>query len=1475
MENSDINIIDKYQKKTQIEHILCRPDTYIGSINIQEEMMWIYENNNIKKKLIEYVPGLYKIFDEILVNAFDHWRNFPNIVDEIRINIDKENNKITVINNGPGIDVVEHPTYNVYIPEMLFGELLTSTNYNDNIKRTTGGRNGYGAKLTNIFSTFFSIETIDLPRKLKFYQEYKNNLSEKSDPVIESINKIKTAYTKIEFIPDLKKFNLNNLTDDIISLLVKRIYDIAGLSNKLKVYYNNIKLEINNFKKYIELYDFSDSLLGVNDDTSNELDNEVDKINSLSIYEENERWKCYIKYIPDIGFEQISFVNGICTYNGGNHVDYIVNQIIKKLEVVLLKKNKDLKIKNSLIKDQMVIFIDSIIENPVFTSQTKESLKSKVTEFGSTIDLSDKFIKKLSSSGIIENLINLSKLKEDSILKKTDGKKTTTIKGIPKLEDANWAGDKKKSIQCKLILTEGDSAKALAMAGRSVIGSDKYGVFPLKGKLLNVRDATSKQILENEEIINLKKILGLQHNKNYNNLSDLRYGGIIIMCDQDSVTDDTPLLLKIKNEIVIKRIDSICEKWDTYNNKYCGHTDYEVWTDKGWTKIKKVIKHRVYKKIYRVITNTGVVDVTEDHSLLDNNSQIISPKDVSSNTILLNSFPKLFTNYDYKIKFDELMIMSLFFINGSCNKISICDCFCRLNIKNWWIENDDLDLLKYIKNYLEDQYLIKFKIKKEFNKQKLYLDDNSIKSNIFIDKYIKLFYNPTKVIPKEILNSNILIREKFLNILFNYNYSFCSDDKICIQSVYLLLKSLNYDISIYYNHKKGIYSLDKRKYNYLNIIDLGYKDEYVYDLETENHHFQAGIGEIIVHNTDGFHIKGLLINFFHYFWPSLLLFNNFINTLATPIVKATHKKEILSFYNFNDYLNWKMNNDTKGFIIKYYKGLGTSTKNEAKEYFTDIDKKLISYHYDKSYDNNDNIEDLIYKKHNEKTYNNGILNKYEDISTESITLAFEKTRSNDRKIWLKNYNKDNIININEKSVPISDFINKELIHFSNDDINRSIPHIMDGLKPSTRKILFSAFMRKLFTAKDEIKVSQLSGYVSDKTCYHHGEMSLNAAIIGMAQNFVGSNNINLLYPSGQFGTRLTGKDYASPRYIYTYLEELTKYIFRKEDEPILKYIDDDGISVEPECYYPILPMILVNGSEGIGTGFSTYIPQYNVLDIIDNIYLLMENKELKKLKPYYKNFKGNIEEVNENDFVVRGVYHRLKKDTIQITELPVGIWTLNYKEFLEKKSEKSKTQLIESYKSNYTDDTINFTIVMNEELIDKYINNNSLEQKLKLTKSIKQSNMHIYNHQGIIKKYHSVNEIIEEFYEVRLNVYEIRKKYNIEKYSNELNILEWKIKFINDILNNKIVIYKQKKDDIINKLVEYSYPKLENDTYDYLTNMQLFSLTYEKIEELEKKYKEKNLELEKIKTTSNIEQWKHELHEFIIQYNVWINKNKL
>jgi DNA topoisomerase-2 len=510
--------------------------------------------------------------------------------------------------------------------------------------------------------------------------------------------------------------------------------------------------------------------------------------------------------------------------------------------------------------------------------------------------------------------------------------------------------------------------------------------------------------------------------------------------------------------------------------------------------------------------------------------------------------------------------------------------------------------------------------------------------------------------------------------------------------------------------------------------------------------------------------------------------------------------------------------------------LGTSTGKEFREYFKE--KKIVGF-------------------------------EMGEESEDTIDKIFNKKRADDRKEWLRNYDRNSYLNTCNSSIKYEEFINKELIHFSKYDCDRSIPNIMDGLKISLRKILFSAFKKNLTT---EIKVAQFSGYISEQSCYHHGEASLNAAIIGMAQNFVGSNNINLFMPNGQMGTRLMGgQDSASERYIYTQLSKITRCIFSFKDDDILTYLNDDGTQVEPIYYAPIIPMVLVNGSKGIGTGFSTNILCYNPLDII----LYLKNKILKitnniQFVPYYDGFQGEISQVNENHFIVKGKYEIVGIDKIRITELPVGFWTNDFKEYLEELSDgvDSKTgkkiiPIVKDYDDMSKDTTIDFTVTLQKGKLEE-LGDEGIYKQFKLISSMTTTNMHLFDAEDKLKKYSSIVEIIDDYFLKRLEMYSIRKQYLINHVEKELLLLKNKVMYIQENLDGTIDLRKKSREEI-NKMLSDKKYELINDDYKYLTKMPMDCVTEENVVKIENEYKTKNDELIVLINTTPEEMWLSEL----------------
>jgi DNA topoisomerase-2 len=410
---SNKTIEETYQKKSQLEHILLRPDTYIGSTEPLTQNMFILSpaDERIIQKEITYTPGLYKIFDEILVNAADNKQRDPSM-DRLEISIDASTSTISVLNNGKGIPVVMHKEHKCYVPTLIFGHLLTGSNFDDGEKKTTGGRNGYGAKLANIFSREFVVECVDVNEGKKFRQVFKDNMKPMEPDVTNcSPSELKKGdSTKITFVPDLERFHMRHLDEDTVGLLSKRAYDIAGsMANKegkkLAVYLNGKKLPVKDFKSYLALFE---------------------GVTPPSAYEKiGDRWEVGVS-MSEGSFTQISFVNAIATTKGGGHVNYITDQVTKFLAAAVKKKNKGgTEIKPAQIKNHLSVFVNCLVENPTFDSQTKENLTTRPASFGSEAKLNDKFLKQVEKCGVVDAIMSYAKFKQNQALKRKGGTKKT------------------------------------------------------------------------------------------------------------------------------------------------------------------------------------------------------------------------------------------------------------------------------------------------------------------------------------------------------------------------------------------------------------------------------------------------------------------------------------------------------------------------------------------------------------------------------------------------------------------------------------------------------------------------------------------------------------------------------------------------------------------------------------------------------------------------------------------------------------------------------------------------------------------------------------------------------------------------------------------------------------------------------------------------------------------------------------------
>lgn len=1146
-----------YKKLSQREHILQLPDTYIGSRDSHREYRWVWDatSGRMQWREVTFNPGLFKIFDELIVNALDHVVRQSAAKEKAarvsRIVVTVTPTTFNIYNDGEGIPVTVHPEYKVMVPELIFGHLLTSSNYDEGAEKVVGGKNGYGAKLTNIYSREFTVRTFD--GKLMYEQVFRDNMAEVGKPAMKKVAKGPAQFTEICAVPDVARFFGEGATEipaDMLAVLHTRVVDAAAIAaaNGCRVFFSDsladgataAAIPVTSFEQYVRL--FTEEGVPV-------------------FYERcGPRWEIAAVLtrhlhadtsaggVPDD--RHISFVNGIFTRRGGKHVDCVARAV---LTTFCEGPGKKLDLKPAQLKDAVTFFVNATIVNPSFDSQTKETLTTPVAKFGSVFKVSDTLVTKLAKEGgLLEEAQAVLDARLSREAKKSDGRKAATVRGIPKLEDATLAGTA-KSGECTLILTEGDSAASTAISGLKVVGRERYGVFPLKGKILNVKDATIAKKTANEELTRIKRILGLEHGKHYKDVKSLRYGKIMIMTDQD---------------------------------------------------------------------------------------------------------------------------------------------------------------------------------------------------------------------------------------------------------------------------------------------------------------------------VDGSHIKGLLINLFHTEWPELLSMG-FVCSLMTPLLKATRGSTTRSFYNATEYEKWLASaegNNGRGWSIKYYKGLGTSTAAEARDYFTSMN--VVRFAWDEG-------------------------------SDVCIDLAFNKKRADDRKEWLATYDRERVLEIpaGGTEVTYTRFINDELIHFSNADNLRSLPHVMDGLKPSQRKILWAARKRNLVS---EIKVAQLAGYVSEHAAYHHGEMSLTAAIVGMAQNFVGSNNLNLLAPNGQFGTRLQGgEDSASPRYIFTALEPIQNTLFSKADDPALSWLEDDGTRVEPEYYTPVLPMLLVNGAVGIGTGFSTEILAHNPRDLVaalrQRLLGVVTDLTDMRLSPWWDGFRGPVTVSTDGKKVfTRGIYEFLNDETnrVRITELPVGVWTKDYKAFLEEMitgegrgavaaggagDAASATRLVKSFQEAYNDVDVEFLVTLDPEYFHEARTFPAeFEKRFKLINSTSTTNMVAFDCDGHIRRFASVGEILETFYIKRLGGYVARKANELARMDAEIVELDARVRFVKGVVAGTLVVANAEDDALLASLKAHTLPPLslpeEPDNlraYEYLLRMRVDRLKAAAVLELEGELAALQEQRDELAAKSAETLWLADLETFSAAYDVF------
>jgi DNA gyrase/topoisomerase IV subunit B len=1607
--------LSKYQKMTDKEHILKKPDTYIGSIEMTEASTFVYDSvtSSIVERTIHYIPGLYKLFDEGAVNSRDHFVRQeqairdakPNALPVTCIEFEiSEDGTISITNDGNGIDVAQHPEHKLWIPEMIFGHLRTSTNYDENKKeKIVGGKNGFGFKLVLIWSSWGRVETVDHVRGLKYIQEFKNNLDEICPPKITKCTTTK-PYTKVSFRPDYARFGVEGLTPDMRALFEKRVYDIAAITDKtVKVKYNGAVIPVKHFQQYIDLY------IGAKGETKR-------------IYEApDSRWEYVVSLAPHGEFQQVSFVNGIYTQKGGKHVEYIMNQIVRKL-TEYIKAKKKVDVKPTTIKEQLAIFLRCDIDNPSFSSQSKDEMGTAVASFGSTCKVSDDFIEKLAKMGVMDAACALTEVKENKAAKKTDGTKTRTIRGIPKLIDANYAGTE-KSAQCTIIFCEGDSAKAGIVSGLSREDRNLIGVYPMKGKMMNTRGEAVKKIAENNEITEIKQILGLEVGRKYTPDDvkyRLRYGKVLFMTDQDldgshikglginMFQNEWASLTEIPGFIGFMNTPILKAKKGTQEKVFYSEGEYRAWKEasesteggsgashtqpSGWSvKYYKGLGTSTGKEFKEYFEHKKIVDFTHSGEACDNAIDMVFNKkraDDRKTWLATYSRDRYLDTLQPSVTYQK-------FINDEMIHFSKYDC--DRSIPNL-MDGLKISLRKILFSAFKKNLKSEIKVAQfsgyvsehsgyhhgeaSLNAAIVGMAQNFVGSNninLFepngqfgcIDPETPVFlWNGTIEKAKNIKVGDKLIGDdgecRTVSKLTEgvdemYEVSNGNMDNYTVNSHHIL--------TVYYSGHKSIFWKESSKSWHMSYFDDTTKKV-------------KSISSSTVETATGKHFnKSRLSKEDAY--KKVLEFSNTvpdnnifdINVQQYLSLPSSVKKNVKGIIN-TSVIQWEEQElPIDPYILGLWLGDGMSKCNAFASMDTEIIKswaiwtdtigceichvKNIPPHENHSFyirrrgSSKETIPSIGDATHSRANCIGCLTSKH---ICNACDWTFEK-QNNYIKGEGKNSNGHNVVNLNpvtelfkkhnlynNKHVPDKYIVNSEenrlkllagMIDTDGCLKKQNDCYCYEISQCEKRKYLLESFRiiagslgfrAKLLKAANNMFSLLITGdnihkipvklprkqIINQKRLRNNYTHQIEIKSIGRGP-FCGWNiDKNERFLLGDFtithNTRLQGgSDSASERYIFTQLNKLTRLIYRSEDDAILTYLDDDGQSVEPIYYVPIIPMVLVNGTKGIGTGFSTEIMCYNPSQIIAYIKYKLAGASASTpaptIEPFYKNFKGTIRRVGDTKYLLKGCYTILDDKKIRITELPVGTWTDNYKKFLEnliepphtaaggkdKDSTAHTAPIVKEYNDMSTDTHVDITVTMAANIIKTYSEKatefecNMLEKVLGLYTTQSTTNMNLFDAKEKLVKYSNAEEIVDSYSITRLEFYGKRKDALIAALRKELMVLSNRARYITELLEDTIDLRRKTNKQLVDLLKERKYDSMDakdaskdengedesscGQGYKYLLKLPMDSVSEENVKKLLNEKEKKEKELSELSSKTVEQMWMKDLEELEVEYN--------
>lgn len=598
---------------------------------------------------------------------------------------------------------------------------------------------------------------------------------------------------------------------------------------------------------------------------------------------------------------------------------------------------------------------------------------------------------------------------------------------------------------------------------------------------------------------------------------------------------------------------------------------------------------------------------------------------------------------------------------------------------------------------------------------------------------------------------------------------------------------------------------------------------------------------------DGSHIAGLIINFVHHLLPKLLQTKpDFIRRIVTPLLKATHKQtgDQYCFFSQQELDVWLATADRSRYNLKYYKGLGTSTSKEAKELFAELDRHTV------------------------------ILEPTEQ-SCQAISHFFDECHVSERKRMLTD-DYDPTVSVNWLGkVGIDDFLRKEMVHFSHYHVHRALPSAIDGLTPARRKALFYFLGQK---PGKELRVAQAAAGVAQHTCYHHGEASLIETIVSMAQDHQGTNNVALLEPLGQFGSRHDKPStHAAARYIYTRAAPIGRALFPAEDNAVLTYAEEEGESVEPVMYAPVLPIVLLNGAAGIGTGFSTSVPSFSLPSLCAASRAWMRGDPIPSPVAYYEGFKGEVK-VIDRGVQTFGSFDREDDYSIIVTELPIGRWTevfLGELKHADPNAPRRGGALppVSEVTNMSTESTVRVRVRFGESIADK--TDAALSAMLRLSTTIPATFMYLFDAEGKLRRYDTYEEIIEHHARARLNLYRLRREHQLRDLTAKLESLQQRIDFITLIVNGVVQLKGQSKADFMAQLSQCGLRRLPSredapEGYENLMSVTFGTATAEQINRLKTEVEKQRTALEDLQSKTPENMWEKEIAEVEIAHSQYV-----